>query len=61
VSDLLLDYEALTRAAGVADVSGRTQVELTGQDRAKFLHNLCTNEVRKLSPGTGCEAFLLTA
>jgi folate-binding protein YgfZ len=58
---LLADYNALTHSAGVADVSDRTQVELTGQDRAKFLHNLCTNEVRKLAPGAGCEAFLLNA
>ncbi|MBI3461900.1 MAG: folate-binding protein YgfZ [Planctomycetes bacterium] len=59
MSDSLADYNALTRSVGVADLSDRTQVELTGADRAKFLHNLCTNEVRKLPLGAGCEAFLL--
>lgn len=59
--DTLLDYESLTRSVGVADLSHRTQVELTGADRAKFLHNLCTNEIRKLPVGAGCEAFLLNA
>lgn len=52
------DYQALTADAGRVNVSARTQVELTGDDRAKFLHNLCTNEIRKLAPLAGCEAFL---
>lgn len=53
-------YEALVQRAGLADLGARTQIELTGKDRAAFLHNLCTNEVRKLSAGQGCEAFLTT-
>jgi len=28
-----------------------------GRDRAKFLHNFCTNNIRDLIPGTACEAF----
>jgi len=36
----------------------RTHIELTGTDRAKFLHNFCTNDILKLSPGQGCEAFI---
>jgi folate-binding protein YgfZ len=38
----------------------RTRIGLTGGDRAKFLNNLCTNDVRKLREGQGCEAFLTT-
>ncbi len=30
---------------------------VTGRDRAKFLHNFCTNDVKALSGGTACEAF----
>jgi folate-binding protein YgfZ len=30
---------------------------VTGRDRASFLHNMCTNDVRGLTPGNGCEAF----
>ncbi len=52
-------YKALTGGVGLVDFSDRTQIELTGADRASFLHNLCTNAVRELSPGQGCEAFLL--
>jgi len=52
-------YAALTRGAGLVDFTSRTQLELTGADRASFLHNLCTNSVRDLAPGSGCEAFVL--
>lgn len=56
----LPEYQALTEGAGLVDLAERTQVELVGEDRASFLHNLCTNDIRKLSPGSGCEAFLTT-
>ena len=39
------------------DLSSRTRIEVTGKDRAALLHNLCTNDVRSLLPGQGCEAF----
>ncbi len=55
--DLTTQHEALTRNAGWVDLGARTLIELTGRDRAAFLHNFCTNEVRKLTPGSGCEAF----
>ena len=42
----------------VFDVSDRTQIGLTGADRAKFLHGFCTNDIKRLTPGQGCEAFL---
>ncbi|MCC7084964.1 MAG: aminomethyltransferase family protein [Pirellulales bacterium] len=54
-------YAALTNGVGLVDLSARTQIELTGADRGKFLHNLCTNAVRDLPVGGGCEAFLLNA
>src|ERR1700761_8211360 len=58
-ADYEAEYTALTDGAGIVDFSNRTQIELTGADRAKFLHNLCTNTVRDLPVGKGCEAFLL--
>ena len=51
------EYTALTAGVGVADFTDRTQIELIGPDRQAFLHNLCTNEVRRLPAGAGCEAF----
>jgi hypothetical protein len=52
------EYRALTAAAGLVDLGHRTQIELAGADRASFLHNLSTNEIRKLAVGSGVEAFL---
>lgn len=36
----------------------RTQIEVTGRDRVKFLHSFCTNDIKRLQPGQGCEAFV---
>lgn len=36
----------------------RSHIELTGKDRAKFLHNFCTNDILRLAAGQGCEAFM---
>ncbi|MGP0064935.1 MAG: YgfZ/GcvT domain-containing protein [Isosphaeraceae bacterium] len=43
---------------GLVDRSDRVRIELKGPDRAKFLHNLTTNEVKRLPAGKGCEAFV---
>jgi tRNA-modifying protein YgfZ len=40
------------------DRSDRVRLDVTGPDRAKFLHNLTTNEVKRLAAGRGCEAFV---
>ena len=55
------EYQALTAGVGLVDFTERTQIELVGADRQTFLHNLCTNDVRRLTPGSGCEAFLCNA
>ena len=56
----LAEYQAIVSGAGLVDLGPRTQIEVRGEDRASWLHNLTTNEVRKQSPGSGCEAFLTT-
>jgi folate-binding protein YgfZ len=58
--DRIAPHRPLVSGAGLVDLPQRTQVELLGADRASFLHNLCTNEIRKLAAGKGCEAFLTT-
>ena len=45
-------------AAALFDLSDRTLVELSGSDRVRFLHSFCTNDVKRLTAGTGCEAFV---
>ena len=52
-------YLVLVQAVGVVELSARTQIEFTGNDRSSFLHNFCTNSVRDLAPGSGREAFVL--
>jgi len=51
---------AARQAAVVFDVSHRGQVELSGPDAAALLHNLCTNDIKNLPAGHGCEFFLAT-
>ncbi len=53
-------YEALRRGAAFLDVSARGRIVARGRDRARLLHNLTTNEVKKMTPGSGCYAFLLS-
>ena len=55
-------YRGLVEAVGVVDLTGRTQLEFTGDDlRQTFLHNFCTNSIRDLPIGRGAEAFVLDA
>src|SRR5205085_7553011 len=51
---------ALTGAA-VFDVSHTEKVEVRGPEAPDFLHNLCTNDVKALPLGGGCEAFFCNA
>jgi len=52
------EYRAARESAAVFDLSNRDQIELTGVDRLKFLHNFCTNDIKGLQPDHGCEAFV---
>ena len=49
---------ALTDPLTWFDRSDRIRLEITGPDRAKFLHNLTTNDVKRLAGGAGHEAFV---
>ncbi len=60
-SSLEEEYEALRAGAGLVDYSTQAFIEVRGKDRTAFLHNLLTNDIKRLSPGGGCRAALLTA
>jgi folate-binding protein YgfZ len=47
--------------AAFFDHSERGKVVVGGPDARTFLHNLSTNDIKSLRPGTGCEAFFATA
>lgn len=57
-TDYLADYAALSLRVGVVDLSQRTRLALQGQDRTAFLHSFCTNDIKRLTVGRGCEAFV---
>ncbi len=56
-TDWQADYETLISDCGVISLNNWSQVQLTGKDRTSFLHNMCTNDIRRLEPGQSCEAF----
>lgn len=35
------------------------RIQVSGRDRASFLHNFCTNDIKAMSPGKACEAFFV--
>jgi folate-binding protein YgfZ len=53
-------YQALRHGAAWLDLSARGRILARGRDRARFLHNVTSNDVKGLKPGAGCYAFLLT-
>jgi tRNA-modifying protein YgfZ len=51
------DYQALKSGRVVVELTDWSSISVTGADRQTFLHNFCTNDVKRLVPGTSCEAF----
>ena len=54
-------YEALRERAAWLDVSGRGKIRVYGEDRARLLHAMSTNDVKTLKPGEGCYSLFLSA
>src|SRR5262249_35063588 len=54
-------YRQALESAVVFDQSDRGKIIVSGADARSFLHNLSTNDIRSLKPGTVCEAFFATA
>jgi glycine cleavage system T protein len=59
-SDFAEEYQAVRAQAGLIDLSSRTQIRMTGEDRVGFLQGMVSNDVKSLQPGDGCAAALLT-
>ena len=53
-------YTAAHQAAALIDRSAQGKIVLTGADRAAFLHALLTNDISRLTPGSGVYAAYLT-
>jgi aminomethyltransferase len=54
-------YDQLRDAAAWLDLTGRGKIKVTGEDRARLLHAMTTNDIQHLKPGQGCYAFFLNA
>jgi len=52
-------YWALREHAAWLDLSDRGKIRATGEDRARLLHAMTTNNVQQLTTGQGCYAFFL--
>jgi aminomethyltransferase len=52
-------YEALRTGAAWIDLSARGKIRVTGEDRARLLHAMCTNHIQGLAEGRGLYAFFL--
>lgn len=60
-SSLTAECAAVRQAAGLFDLSLHGAVELTGADRASFLHRLTSNDILHLVPGRSLYAMFLTS
>src|SRR5579885_1444776 len=58
--DARAEYNAARQVAVLVDQSSHGKIEVRGADAVRFLHNLTTNDILHLPPGSGCEAFLTT-
>ncbi len=54
------EYAAIRKSVGIFDQPQRGLVEVTGKDRAEFLHRMITHDTRTLEPGQARRAFLLS-
>jgi folate-binding protein YgfZ len=57
--DPAAEHAAVRGSAGIVDRSEYGILEVTGRDRASFLHAMLSNDITSLAPGQGCAATLL--
>jgi len=50
------EHAAVRGGVGLIDRGDHGLLEVTGRDRAKFLHAMLSNDVVALTPGQGCAA-----
>jgi len=59
--DAAAEYAAVRDDVGLLDRTDWGVLEVTGRDRAAFLHAMFTNDIKGLAPGQGCAAAFLNA
>lgn len=58
--DWVAEYQAVRHAVGVADLSHRGKIRVTGDDRVKWLQSIISNDILPLQPGQGRYSSFLT-
>ena len=53
------EIDCLENEAGFVRLADHGVIQLTGEDRQKFLHSFCTADIKQLKPGDQTEAFIL--
>ena len=54
------EHRAVREASGLADLSHRGKVKVTGDDRVKWLQSIISNDILPLTPGQGRYSSFLT-
>ena len=58
--DVAAEYRAVRQAVGIADLSHRGKLRVTGEDRVKWLQSVISNDILPLQPGQGRYSSFLT-
>ena len=58
--DVTAEYHAVRDAVGLADLSHRGKLRVTGDDRVKWLQSVISNDILPLQPGQGRYSSFLT-
>jgi glycine cleavage system T protein len=58
--DVAAEHRAVRQTVGLADLSHRGKIRVTGDDRVKWLQSIISNDILPLKPGQGCYSSFLT-
>lgn len=58
--DLAAEHRAVRETVGIADLSHRGKLRVTGEDRVKWLQSIISNDILPLQPGQGRYSSFLT-
>lgn len=58
--DVVAEHHAVRRSVGLADLSHRGKIRVTGEDRIKWLQSVISNDILPLQPGQGRYSSFLT-
>ena len=57
--DPIQEHLAVRKGVGIADLSSRGKILITGEDRVSWLHSIISNDILSLKPGQGVYSTLM--